>query len=237
MTCLYHADVWEQFLDHSGRSESPIPLETLPVLANLERHRQHSSGVQRAQVQHSIPCHHFVCSQLSGFRRRLEQILETYLVSSCLSQLCLLLLLGHRARLGDCILQFFLRYLRMCAVANSPQSPTPSGNLLADQKWMGLKKPILKDKLQYPRMFYVYLMASNLVLRLAWTYKLSPHLRQNLLTVLIFTLLEVFRRFQWIFVRIEVELRKLQASKPETGQLVPALPPKEIIDADELVPI
>lgn len=109
--------------------------------------------------------------------------------------------------------------------------------LLADQKWMGLKKPILKDKLQYSRLFYLYLMVSNLGLRLAWTYKLSPHLRQNLLTVLIFTLLEVFRRFQWIFVRIEVELRKLQVSKPEIGQLVPALPPKEIIDADELVPI
>ena len=102
---------------------------------------------------------------------------------------------------------------------------------------MGVKKPILKDKLQYSRLFYVYLMVSNLVLRLAWTYKLSPHLRQNLLTVLIFTLLEVFRRFQWIFVRIEVELRKLQVSKPEVGQLVPALPPKEVIDADELVPI
>lgn len=107
----------------------------------------------------------------------------------------------------------------------------------SDQKWMGLKEPILKDKLQYPRTFYVYLMMSNLVLRLAWTYKLSPHLRQNLLTVLIFTLLEVFRRFQWMFVRIEVELRKLQVSKPEVGQLVPALPPQEIIDADELVPI
>lgn len=122
------------------------------------------------------------------------------------------------------------------AGAHTPQSPN-FRVLLADQKWMGLKEPILKDKLQYPRTFYVYLMMSNLVLRLAWTYKLSPHLRQNLLTVLIFTLLEVFRRFQWMFVRIEVELRKLQVSKPEVGQLVPALPPQEIIDADELVPI
>lgn len=38
-------------------------------------------------------------------------------------------------------------------------------------------------------------------------------------------------------MRIEVELRKLQVIKPEVGQLVPALAPKEIIDADELVPI
>lgn len=29
------------------------------------------------------------------------------------------------------------------------------------------------------------------------------------------------RRFQWLFVRIEVELRKLQAYKPELGVLVP----------------
>lgn len=34
-------------------------------------------------------------------------------------------------------------------------------------------------------------MVSNLVLRLAWTYKLSPHLRRNHDTVLAFTLLEV----------------------------------------------
>ena len=102
---------------------------------------------------------------------------------------------------------------------------------------MGMKKPVLKDKLQFPRVFYIYLMVSNLALRLAWTYKVSPHLRQNLLTVLIFTLLEVLRRFQWIFVRIEVELRKLQVNKPELGQLVPALPPKDVLSADELLPI
>ncbi len=42
-------------------------------------------------------------------------------------------------------------------------------------------------------MFYYYLMASNLLLRLAWTYKLSPHLRRNHDTVLAFTLLEVGR--------------------------------------------
>ena len=71
-------------------------------------------------------------------------------------------------------------------------------------------------------MFYIYLMVSNLLLRVSWTYKLSPHLRDNHLTVLCFTLLEAFRRFQWLFVRIEVELRKLQSAHPELGQLVPA---------------
>ena len=49
-----------------------------------------------------------------------------------------------------------------------------------------------------------YLCISNLVLRLLWTYKLSPHLRHNHATVMFFTLLEAFRRFQWMFVRTEV---------------------------------
>lgn len=29
------------------------------------------------------------------------------------------------------------------------------------------------------------------------------------------------RRFQWVFVRLEVELRKIQAHRPEVGVLVP----------------
>ena len=33
--------------------------------------------------------------------------------------------------------------------------------------------------------------------------------------------MQAFRRFQWLFVRIEVELRKIQAQRPELGVLVP----------------
>jgi hypothetical protein len=33
------------------------------------------------------------------------------------------------------------------------------------------------------------------------------------------------RRFQWVPVRVEVEMRKLQAQRPELGQLVPAPAP------------
>ena len=36
---------------------------------------------------------------------------------------------------------------------------------------------------------------------------------------------QAFRRFQWVPVRVEVELRKLQHQRPELGQLVPAPPP------------
>ncbi len=35
------------------------------------------------------------------------------------------------------------------------------------------------------------------------------------------------RRFQWVPVRVEVEMRKLQAQRPELGQLVPAPSPSE----------
>ncbi len=54
-----------------------------------------------------------------------------------------------------------------------------------------MPQPVLRSELFFDKAFYYYLMVSNLVLRLAWTYKLSPHLRRNHDTVLAFTLLEV----------------------------------------------
>lgn len=48
------------------------------------------------------------------------------------------------------------------------------------------------------------------------------------------------RRFQWVPVRIEVELRKLQAQQPELGQLVPTPAPGkgkviELTETDRLL--
>lgn len=86
-----------------------------------------------------------------------------------------------------------------------------------------LPQPQFQSLLLFPKGFYLYLMVSNFILRQAWTYKLSPHLRNNHLSVFCIVILEVFRRFQWLFVRIEVELRKIQAVRPEGGQLVPAV--------------
>lgn len=84
-----------------------------------------------------------------------------------------------------------------------------------------LSRPILPPSLLYPRPFYIYLVVSNAVLRLSWTYKLSPHLRRNHAAVFGIVLAEAFRRFQWMFARTEVELRRLQVTRPELGQLVP----------------
>lgn len=58
-----------------------------------------------------------------------------------------------------------------------------------------MPQPVFRSELFFDRVFYYYLMVSNLILRLAWTYKLSPHLRRNHDTVLAFTLLEVCPHF------------------------------------------
>ena len=58
---------------------------------------------------------------------------------------------------------------------------------------------------------YLWVIVSNLVLRCTWTYKLSAHLRHNYLTVFTITALEIFRRFQWIFFRVENEWNKMNA--------------------------
>lgn len=56
---------------------------------------------------------------------------------------------------------------------------------------------------------YLWVIGSNLVLRCTWTYKLSAHLRHNYLTVFTIIALEIFRRFQWIFFRVENEWNKM----------------------------
>lgn len=61
------------------------------------------------------------------------------------------------------------------------------------------------------------MISSNLILRCTWTYKLSAHLRHNYLTVFAITALEIFRRFQWVFFRVENEWIKM--SSKSNGQL------------------
>ncbi|KAL2620767.1 hypothetical protein R1flu_000972 [Riccia fluitans] len=72
------------------------------------------------------------------------------------------------------------------------------------------KKSILRPSLLYnQRWVYFWAIASNLFLRCSWTYKLSAHLRHNRLTVFTFSGLEMLRRFQWIFFRVECEYSKM----------------------------
>lgn len=72
------------------------------------------------------------------------------------------------------------------------------------------RNPLLRPNLHYGRRWaYYWAMASNLVLRVSWTYKLSAHLRSNFATVFIVAALEMVRRFQWIFFRVENEWNKM----------------------------
>ena len=73
-----------------------------------------------------------------------------------------------------------------------------------------LVRPALPQPTQISERTYLYLMISNLLLRLSWGYKLSPHLRRDHMVVFCIVILEVLRRCQWIAVRFEVELRKIQ---------------------------
>ncbi|XP_019413394.1 PREDICTED: SPX and EXS domain-containing protein 1-like isoform X1 [Lupinus angustifolius] len=73
------------------------------------------------------------------------------------------------------------------------------------------KPHLLSHLLHGRRWVYFWVIGSNLVLRCTWTYKLSAHLRHNHLTVFTIASLEIFRRFQWIFFRIENEWNKMNS--------------------------
>ncbi|XP_055822385.1 uncharacterized protein LOC129891144 isoform X2 [Solanum dulcamara] len=68
---------------------------------------------------------------------------------------------------------------------------------------------ILSHCLYGRKWVYFWVIGSNLILRCTWTYKLSAHLRHNYLTVFTITALEIFRRFQWAFFRVENEWNKI----------------------------
>lgn len=74
---------------------------------------------------------------------------------------------------------------------------------------------------------YYWVIGSNLILRCTWTYKLSAHLRHNYITVFTITALEIFRRFQWIFFRVENEWNKMTNQKPNLEISMDDIPKEE----------
>ncbi|KAI7732602.1 hypothetical protein M8C21_023748, partial [Ambrosia artemisiifolia] len=75
-------------------------------------------------------------------------------------------------------------------------------------------RPHLVSQLIYGQNWvYLWVIGSNLILRCTWTYKLSAHLRHNHLTVFAITALEIFRRFQWAFFRVENEWNKMNSKQ------------------------
>ncbi|CAN6451587.1 unnamed protein product [Victoria cruziana] len=76
------------------------------------------------------------------------------------------------------------------------------------------KSPNICSNLLYGRQWvYYWVIGSNLILRCTWTYKLSAHLRHNYLTVFAITALEILRRFQWVFFRVENEWNKMMSKQ------------------------
>lgn len=94
-------------------------------------------------------------------------------------------------------------------------------NTRGERSSCGAPKPVLRNDLCFLPDTYLWLLASNALLRLAWLHKLVPGLESSRGVSLLFALLEVYRRAQWAPVRVEVELCQIQASQPELGRLVP----------------
>eukprot|EP00878_Enallax_costatus_P016258 GHUV01017054.1.p1 GENE.GHUV01017054.1~~GHUV01017054.1.p1 ORF type:complete len:425 (+),score=75.63 GHUV01017054.1:708-1982(+) len=69
--------------------------------------------------------------------------------------------------------------------------------------------PSLKGDHLYSRSWYTWLLLSNLVLRFTWAHRLLGDLEAHNEVLMIVALLEVVRRWQWVYVRLETELRKL----------------------------
>ncbi|KAL2249710.1 SPX and EXS domain-containing protein 1 isoform X1 [Sesamum indicum] len=81
-------------------------------------------------------------------------------------------------------------------------------------------KPHILSHILYGRKWvYFWVIGSNLILRCTWTYKLSAHLRHNYLTVFTITALEMLRRFQWVFFRVENEWNKMNKSNIQLAMM------------------
>lgn len=74
-----------------------------------------------------------------------------------------------------------------------------------------LPLPGLKGSHLYSPRWYAWLLASNLVLRFSWAHRLLGDLEAHSSVLMVVALFEVVRRWQWLFVRVETELRKLRA--------------------------
>lgn len=60
-------------------------------------------------------------------------------------------------------------------------------------------------------------MLSNLVLRFTWAHRLLGDLEAHNEVLMIVALLEVIRRWQWVYARVETELRKLGMLDASSG--------------------
>ena len=74
-----------------------------------------------------------------------------------------------------------------------------------------LRLPTLKSGALYAVPWYVWAVASNLVLRLAWAHRLLGNLESYTAVAMTIALLEAYRRYQWVYIRVETEIRKIKS--------------------------
>lgn len=92
-----------------------------------------------------------------------------------------------------------------------PTPPRPHSHTALGSRRLGpLRLPALRPGALFAPRWYAWLVASNLVLRLAWAHRLLGKLEAHAAVALAVALLEAFRRYQWAYVRVESELRKLR---------------------------
>jgi hypothetical protein len=72
----------------------------------------------------------------------------------------------------------------------------------------GLLQPgqLLRSNIKFPRAFYYWAIASNILLRCAWASAMSPNIvTSSDLVLFALQMAEIFRRMQWFMIRVEWE--------------------------------
>lgn len=81
----------------------------------------------------------------------------------------------------------------------------------------------LRENIMYPRWVYYFVIVTNLILRFFWVFTVLPLPLTEELVYFLLSLAEIYRRIQWIAIRVENE----HISNPEgyrTHLKVPELP-------------
>ncbi|KAL0579156.1 protein-ER retention protein [Marasmius crinis-equi] len=91
----------------------------------------------------------------------------------------------------------------------------------------------LRSTLLYPLPVYPLMVFLNFVLRMTWTIKLSSHLHSKSdgsMTMFLIEIAEIFRRWMWVFVRVEWETIKKAREEPvlDRGGAMPGMADYEL---------
>lgn len=98
----------------------------------------------------------------------------------------------------------------------------------------------LRPVLLYPLLVYPLVMFFNLVLRMTWSIKLSSHLHsqsEGSVLMLWLEVAEVFRRWMWVFLRVEWEVAKNAQHKSQIMSIRTASEEVELIPSNRSDPM